>query len=63
VANDLARFYNLHHTDLRKYVKAIIEVKPTINAGFDFAPVDGDGWLERPHPLPAEWPEATTVTV
>lgn len=45
-----ARFYNLHHIDLRKHVKAIIEVKPTINAGFDFVPVDGDAWsqaLER----------------
>ena len=41
-----ARFYNLHHIDLRKHVKAIIEVKPTINAGFDFAPVDGDAWGE-----------------
>lgn len=41
-----ARFYNLHHIDLRKHVKSIIEVKPTINAGFDFVPVDGDAWGE-----------------
>ena len=39
-----ARFYNLYHIDLRKHVKTIIEVKPTINAGFDFVPVDGNAW-------------------
>jgi hypothetical protein len=38
------RFYKRHHIDLRKHVKAIIEVKATINAGFDFVPVDGDAW-------------------
>jgi hypothetical protein len=45
-----ARFYRLHNIDLRKHVKSIIEVKPTINAGFDFVPVDGAAWgtaLER----------------
>ena len=40
------RFYNLHHIDLRKHVKSIIEVKPTINAGFDFVPVDAKAWAE-----------------
>jgi len=39
-----ARFFTLHSINLREHVKAIIEVKPTINAGFDFVPVDADAW-------------------
>ena len=39
-----ARFYNLHSIDLRKHVKSIVKVNPTINAGFDFVPVDADRW-------------------
>jgi hypothetical protein len=49
-----ARFYNLHHIDLRRHVKAIIEVKPTINAGFDCVPVDGDARARLPRELRAE---------
>lgn len=41
-----ARFFNLHHIDLRKHVKYISKVYPTINAGFDFVPVDADQWAE-----------------
>lgn len=39
-----ARFYNLHGIDLRKHVKSIVKVNPTINAGFDFVPVDAEAW-------------------
>ena len=41
-----ARFFKLHSINLREHVKAIIQVKPTINAGFDFVPVDADAWGE-----------------
>ena len=41
-----ARFYNLHHIDLRKHVKSIVKVKPTINAGFDFVAVDAEKWAD-----------------
>ena len=41
-----ARFYNLHHIDLRKHVKWIVKVNTTINAGFDFVPVDAKAWEE-----------------
>jgi hypothetical protein len=39
-----ARFYNLHGIDLRKHVKWIRKAYPTINAGFDFVPVDAGKW-------------------
>jgi hypothetical protein len=39
-----ARFYSLHGIDLRKHVKSIVKVNPTINAGFDFVPVDAGKW-------------------
>lgn len=39
-----ARFYNLHGVDLRKHVKSIAKVNPTINAGFDFVAVDAAKW-------------------
>ena len=41
-----ARFYNLHSIDLRKHVKSIVKVNATINAGFDFVPVDAQKWAE-----------------
>jgi hypothetical protein len=41
-----ARFYKQHHIDLRKHVKAIVKVKATINAGFDFVAVDSDAWAD-----------------
>ena len=41
-----ARFYNLHHIDLRKYVQTILKVNSTINDGFDFVAVDADKWAE-----------------
>jgi hypothetical protein len=41
-----ARFYNLHHIDLRKHVKSIVKVNSTISAGFDFVAVDADRWAE-----------------
>ena len=41
-----ARFYNLHGIDLRRHVKTIVKVYPTINAGFDFVAVDPGLWAE-----------------
>lgn len=41
-----ARFYNLHGIDLRKHVKSIVKVNPTINAGFDFVAVDAERWAD-----------------
>jgi len=41
-----ARFYNLHSIDLRKHVKSIVKVNPTINAGFDFVAVDAEKWAD-----------------
>jgi len=39
-----ARFYSVHGIDLRKHVKSIAKVNPTINAGFDFIAVDAAKW-------------------
>ena len=44
-----ARFYSRHGIELRKHVKSIVKVNPTINAGFDFVPVDGQAWAETLH--------------
>jgi hypothetical protein len=41
-----ARFYNLHSIDLRKHVKWIVKVNPTISAGFDFVAVDAEQWAD-----------------
>jgi hypothetical protein len=41
-----ARFYSQHSIDLRKHVKSIVKANPTINAGFDFVPVDARQWSE-----------------
>ncbi len=41
-----ARFYNLHHIDLRKHVKSVLKVNSTISDGFDFVAVDADKWAE-----------------
>jgi hypothetical protein len=41
-----ARFYNLHSIDLRKHVKWIVKVNPTINASFDFVAVDAEQWAD-----------------
>jgi len=39
-----SRFYTQHAIDFRKHVKSIIKVNSTINAGFDFVPVDAKNW-------------------
>ncbi|MFO1303596.1 MAG: hypothetical protein U1F54_07675 [Burkholderiales bacterium] len=44
-----ARFYSLHGIELRKHVRTIVKVYPTINGGFDFVPVDGGKWAATLH--------------
>lgn len=43
------RFHSRHGISLRKHVRTITKVNPTINAGFDFVPVDGAKWAAALH--------------